>query len=235
MTRKSFVFLALIPFATAAQSTQAFAKTDYCQYSETNRSVEVHLFGETYGTQDDKKRFVSGVQSIYRSLKMGDRFKVILHQNGQMEDLEFCYPGCPKVSIFEQLTAKCSVEIAKKTRNQLKQKTSGYFSASIQTAGQPYQILDQLKTLDEYYTNREPVESYVFNSTVPYGVDVDSKASLDKAFVEMVQTGSLENVSLPDVKFVNINPSKSLRSLWDDLKLDGKKGLNFNIQTVVLD
>ena len=70
---------------------------------------------------------------------------------------------------------------------------------------------------------------------MPYGVDVDSKASLDKAFVEMVQTGSLENVSVPDVKFVNINPSKSLRSLWDDLKLDGKKGLNFNIQTVVLD
>ena len=166
---------------------------------------------------------------------MGDRFKVILHQNGQMKDLEFCYPGCPKVSIIEKLTAKCSVEIAKKTRNQLKQKISGYFSASIQSAGQPYQILDQLKKLDEYYTNREPVESYVFNSTVPFGVDVDSKASLDKAFVEMVQTGSLENVSVPDVKFVNINPSKSLRSLWDDLKLDGKKGLNFNIQTVVLD
>ena len=76
------------------------------------------------------------------------------------------------------------------------------YSGVDKECGEPYQIIDQLKTLDEYYTNREPVESYVFNSTVPYGVDVDSKASLDKAFVEMVQTGSLENVSVPDVKFV---------------------------------
>ena len=113
MTRKSFVFLALVPFATSALSTQALAKTDYCQYSKTNRSVEMHLFGETYGYEDDKQRFVSGVQSIYGSLKMGDRFKVILHQNGQMKDLEICYPGCPKVSILKQLTAECSVEIAK--------------------------------------------------------------------------------------------------------------------------
>ena len=79
------------------------------------------------------------------------------------------------------------------------------------------------------------MESYVFNSTVPYGVDVDSKSSLDKAFVEMVQSGSLKSIAIPNVKFVNINPSKSLKSLWSDLKLDGAEGLKFEIDTIVLD
>ena len=235
MTRNFFVFSALMSLAASTLSTQALAQTDYCQYSETNRSVEVHLFGETYSYDDDKRRFQSGIQNIFNSLKMGDRFKLIHHQNGQMKDLEVCFPGCPQKSLLESLTSDCSIEIAKKEKSQLRKRVSTILGETIKIAGEPYQIIEQMKTLDEYYTNREPVESYVFNSTVPYGVDVDSKASLDKAFVEMVQNGSLENVSIPDVKFVNINPSKSLRSLWNDLKLDGKEGLNFNLQTVVLD
>ena len=233
MTRKSFVYVALVSFAATALSTTASAKTDYCQYSD--RSVEVHLFGATYGYEDDKQRFKSAVQNIYGSLKMGDRLKLIFHQNGQMDDFEFCFPGCPKTSFLEGLTAKCSVEIAKKTRNQLKQKVGKLVTKSIKTAGEPYQIVDQLRTLEEYYSNRKPVESYVLNSTVPYGVDVDSKASLDKAFVELVQSGLLASIIIPDVKFVNINPSKSLSALWSDLKLDGKNGLDFKVQTVVLD
>ena len=235
MTRNFFVFSALLSLAASALSTQAFAKTDYCQYSETNRSVEVHLFGETYSYDDDKRRFQSGIQNIFNSLKMGDRFKLIYHRDGQMKDLEVCFPGCPKKSLLESLTADCSVEIAKKEKSQLRKRVSAILEETIKIAGEPYQIIEQMKTLDEYYTNREPVESYVFNSTVPYGVDVDSKASLDKAFVEMVQSGSLNSITLPNVKFVNINPSKSLRSLWTDLKLDGKDGLNFNVKTIVLD
>ena len=235
MTHKPFLYIALFSFAVFAMSTAASAKTDYCEYSKTKRFVEVHIFGETYGNNDDERRFKSGIQNIFSSLKMGDRFKLIIHQGGQMKDFEACFPACPETGWVEGLTAKCKKEIAKRDAKEFKQNFYALFRASIKNAGEPYQIVDQLKTLDEYYLKREPVESYVFNSTVPYGVDIDSKASLDKAFVELVQTESLESVSIPDVKFVNINPSKSLRSLWDDLKLDGKEGLNFNLQTVVLD
>ena len=221
MKRKLFVYAAILSFAASGISSQALAKTDYCQYSETKRSVEVHLFGNTYGYEDDKRRFQSGIQNIFNSLQMGDRFKLVYHNNGQMKDLEVCFPGCPKKSWTESLTAKCSVEIAKKEKSQLRKRVSAILGQAIKSAGEPYRIVDQLKILDEYYTNRKPVESYVFNSTVPYGVDVDSKSSLDKAFVEMVQSGSLKSIAIPNVKFVNINPSKSLKSLWSDLKLMG--------------
>jgi len=232
---RSFSYIILASFAAAGFATSALAKTDYCEYSKTKRYVEVHIFGETYGYEDDKRRFKNGIQNIFNSLQMGDRFKLIYHRGGQMKDFEVCFPGCPETSLIESLTSKCSVEIAKKEKSQLRKRVSAILGESIKIAGEPYQIANQLKSLDEYYTNREPAESYVFNSTVPYGVDVDSKASLDKAFVELVQTGSLGNIKIPDVKFVNINPSKSLSKLWADLKLDGKQGLDFNIQTVTLD
>ena len=41
MTRKSFVFLALVPFATSALSKQALAKTDYCN---TQRQIGLSRF-----------------------------------------------------------------------------------------------------------------------------------------------------------------------------------------------
>lgn len=235
MKRNSFVYATLLSFAASAISSHALAKTDYCQYSKTKRSVEVHLFGNTYGYDDDKKRFQSGIQNIFNSLQMGDRFKLIYHNNDQMKDLEVCFPGCPKKSWTESLTSKCSVEIAKKEKSQLRKRVSAILGQAIKSVGEPYRIVDQLKTLDEYYINREPVESYVFNSTVPYGVDVDSKPSLDKAFVEMVQSGSLGSIKIPNVKFVNINPSKSLKSLWSDLELDGTEGLNFEVEVITLD
>ncbi len=235
MKRNLFVYAALLSFAASAFSSHALAKTDYCQYSKTKRSVEVHLFGNTYGYDGDKRRFQSGIQNIFNSLKMGDRFKLIHHNNGQIKDLEICFPGCPKKSLLESLTAKCSVEIAKKEKSQLRKRVSAILGQAIKSGGEPYRIVDQLKTLDEYYTNRELVESYVFNSTVPYGVDIDSKSSLDKAFVEMVQSGSLGTITIPNVKFVNVNPSKALQSLWADLALDGSEGLDFDIQTVILD
>ena len=235
MNYRLMTLIAIVPAAATMLISPALAKTDYCQYSESKRFLEVHLFGETYGSQDDERRYKSGFASIYKTLKMGDRLKIIVHSKGQMKDIEVCFPGCPEVSFLKGLTADCSVEIARKAKAQLKKKVTQIVVGSINQAGEPYKILDQLKTLDEYYSNRPTSESYVFNSTVPYGVDVDSKASLDKAFVELVQSNSLAGIKVPDVKFVNINPSKSLGSLWSDLKLDGKEGLDFEVENVVLD
>ena len=219
-----------------ANANSALAKTDYCEFSQ--RTVEVHLFGETYSLAEDKRGLTAGFNAIFSGLNPGDRFRVILHKGSQSQSFEQCKPECPSKSFLKGLTdTTCSAVVAKRDYRQFKQTITKAVQKALTFAGTEFNIIDHFRSLEKYYVGRQinDVEAFVFNTTVPFDVDLQSKASLDKAFVNIVQNNQLSNVKIPPVKFVNVNQTKALRRLWADLELDGKIGLDFDIEIVTLD
>ena len=95
-------------------------KDGLLQILKNKGSGEVHVFGETYGNNDDERRFKSGHSKHFEALKMGDRFKLIIHQSGQMKDLKRVSQPVLRPH-GGRSDAKCKKEIAKKDAKKFKQ------------------------------------------------------------------------------------------------------------------
>ena len=77
------------------------------------------------------------------------------------------------------------------------------------SAGEEFDIFDHLTNLQDYFSQRDAddLETFVFHSLVPYGVEADDEDSLDTTFVQMTQNHELSELELPQIQFVNTNPS----------------------------
>lgn len=216
------------------------AQPNYCSLTENPKNVELHLFGESYQTQDDQQYFLTGMTKLYSTFEMGDAIKVIVH-NGRSSriTMDACVPGCPETGLLEGLFSNsCSEQVAKKDTLLFKNKYVSSMKTAAKYTGQEFQIFDHLTNLQDYFSQRnsDNFETYVFHSLVPFGVDADDDSGLDKAFVQIIQNHEISDLEFPKIQFVNSNPSKSVREFWRDLQLKGhENGLQVTLDRTVID
>ena len=67
--KQLFVYAAIV--CSIGISSQALAKTDYCQYSKPNDLLK-YICSETPTDMKMTKKISSGIQNIFNSLQMGD-------------------------------------------------------------------------------------------------------------------------------------------------------------------
>ena len=217
----------------------AIAQLDYCKLSE--RVFEVHLFGESYSSKEEQTGMIKGLDIVTKNLEMGDEIKIHIHRGGELKTIKMCLPGCPDEGLVGNLLqSKCSAQVAKKDALAFKKKYASSVKSALGMAGNSFDIFDHFSELETYYSQRNPLDGnrsvYVFHTSVPYGVNPDDKTTIDKFFVETIQSGKHSAISLPEINFINSNRSKALSDLWNDLGLDGHDtGFKMSAKFSVLD
>ena len=235
-----FFSVSIVGLLSAGLFNPAEAQPNYCSLNEVPKKVELHLFGESYQSEDDKQYFLTGMQRLYSAFEMGDAIKIIIHKGRSTRiAMDECLPGCPETGLLEGLFSNsCSEQIAKKDMISFQQKYVGSMKKAAKSSGVEFDIFDHLTNLQDYFSQRDPDESetFVFHSLVPYGTGADDEDSLDRTFVKMTQNHQLSELKLPQVQFVNTNPSKPLREFWKDLGLKGHEtGLQVKFDRTIID
>ena len=236
----TFFSVGIIGLLFATLFNPAKAQPDYCSLNEVPKKVELHLFGESYQSEDDQQYFLTGMQRLYSTFEMGDALKIIVHRGRSTRiAMDECMPGCPETGLLEGLfSSSCSEQIAKKDMITFKNKYVASMKKAAKSAGEEFDIFDHLTNLQDYFSQRDAdgSETFVFHSLVPYGVEADDEDSLDTTFVQMTQNHELSELELPQIQFVNTNPSKPLREFWKDLGLKGHEtGLQVKFDRTVID
>ena len=216
------------------------AQPDYCSLNENPKKIELHLFGESYQSENDQQYFLTGMTRLYSIFEMGDFVKVVIHKGRSSRiAMDECMPGCPETSLLEGLfSSSCSEQVAKKDMISFKNKYVASMKKAAASAGDEFFIFDHLTNLQDYFSQRNAneAETYVFHSLVPFGVDADDEEGLDSAFVQLVQNYEISELELPPIQFINSNPSKPLREFWKDLELKGhQSGFSAKINRTVID
>ena len=221
-------------------SFPAYAKQNYCKTDQDQANYIIHIFGESYQNEADKRQFLKGVEKLQLKFQRGDKIRIVNHIgiNSQTK-LDQCLPGCEAKNMLDNILKNdCSVEIAKRDMVVFKRNYIKILKEALSLSGENYNVIDHIISLDDFYRGRniDNQETLVFHSLLPSGVDPKKANSYDASFKEAVQSNKLKQLSLPNVKFINPNRSKNTLKFWEDLKLKGEdEGINIKFKTRVID
>jgi len=153
--------------------------------------------------------------------------------------LDQCLPGCEAKNMLDNLLKNdCSVEIAKRDMVMFKRNYIKILKQALSLSGENYDVINHIVSLDDFYRGRniDNQQTLVFHSLLPAGVDPTKANSYNKSFIKAVQSNKLDQVSLPNVRFINPNRSKNTLKFWKDLELKGdNSGLKIKFKTRVID
>ena len=225
--RKFFAYTAVVLFGlTVFLPKIAFAQFDYCLLSE--KRYDIHIFGASYNLDEDRSKLAAGLDQLYKGFEIGDDIRWIVHSINGTKTFQKCVPGCPDKGMLGNLVdSSCSEQIAKRDKVQFNNAYAKSFKTAISQAGQPYDVILDIKSISEFYQGRdiEEVEAYAFHTTIPYG-----------SFVRAIQGNKLSTLEVPNIQFVNANRSEQVEAFWKDLGLDGhKSGVVVEFNHLVLD
>ena len=229
----SIIFLLI--FSVSAQ-----AKQNYCTPDNEQSKFIIHIFGESYYNDTDKRQFLKGVEKLQLKFERGDKIRIVNHIGIESKtELDQCLPGCETKNVIDNLFKnECSVEIAKRDMVKFKRNYIKVLKNALSLGGQEYNVIDHIISLDDFYRGRniDNQQTLVFHSLLPAGVDPTKKSSFDKNFKIISQKHNLSKISLPNVKFINPNRSKNTIDFWKDLEFKGDpSGLKVNFKTRVID
>ena len=236
--RKIFAYTAVVLFGlTVFFPKIAFAQFDYCLLSE--KRYDIHIFGASYNLDEDRSKLAAGLDQLYKGFEIGDDIRWIVHSINGTKTFQKCVPGCPDKGMLENLLdSSCSEQIAKRDKVQFNNTYAKSFKTAISQAGQPYDVILDIKSISEFYQGRdiEEVEAYAFHTTIPYGSTSQDANSFDAPFVRAIQGNELSTLEIPNIQFVNANRSEHVEAFWKDLKLGGhKSGVDVEFNHLVLD
>ena len=229
----SLIFL--LVFSVSAQ-----AKQNYCTPDNEQSKFIIHIFGESYYNDSDKRQFLKGVEKLQLKFERGDKIRIVNHIGIESKtELDQCLPGCESKNMIDNLLKnECSVEIAKRDMVKFKRSYIKVLKNALSLSGQEYNVIDHIISLDDFYRGRniDNQQTLVFHSLLPDGVDPTKRSSFDKNFKIISQKNNLSRISLPNVKFVNPNRSKNTLDFWKDLEFKGDDtGLKIKFKTRVID
>ena len=232
--KKTFISFSTL---TILINFNAFAAQNYCTSDKVQSKFIIHIFGESYQNNDDKRLFLRGLDKLQSKFKKGDKIRILSHDGAQSSTkLDKCLPGCPESgNIFN---SDCSEQVAKKDMVLFKRKYVKIIKDALKKDKKEYEVLDHFNSLDDFYRGRNvgSQKAYVFHSLLPFGVDPSKNKSYDSNFVKVALTSNLNKISIPNVIFVNPNRTKATLNFWNDLKLNGhKSGLNIKFKTEIID
>ncbi len=228
-----FILSILFSFdATAAQK--------YCTKEDEQSRFIIHIFGESYQNDEDKRLFLRGLDKLQSRFNRGDKIRIVNHSGTQASTkLDKCLPGCPKKGMIGSMfNTECSEQVAKKDMVLFKRTYVKIIKNALAKSSNEYNVIDHLIGLDDFHRGRniENQKIFVFHSLLPFGVDPNNSDTFDSNFVKISQSNKLFEVNVPDVIFVNPNRSKATLKFWDDLNYNGhENGLNVNFNTEIID
>jgi len=218
----------------------AYAAQNYCTKEEEQSKFIIHIYGESYQNEDDKRLFLRGLDKLQSRFNRGDKIRVVDHTGSQATTkLDKCLPGCPdKGMIGSLLSSDCSEQVAKKDMVLFKRQYVQIIKNALSKGTNEYNVIDHLIGLDDFHRGRNISQQkvFVFHSLLPSNADPNDKSSFDSSFVKVSQSSKLSDINLPNVIFVNPNRSKEAIRFWEDLKYNGEKeGLNISFNTEIID
>lgn len=218
----------------------AFGAQNYCKPEDEQSKFIIHIFGESFHRNEDKRQFLKGIEKLQIKFKRGDKIRVVIHVGLESQTkLDQCLPGCEAKSIVDSLISNdCSMEIAKRDMVIFKKNYITLLKQALSLSSQNYNVLDHMSSLDNFYRGRniDGLQTLVFHSLLPSKVDPTIASSFDKSFINSIQSNKLNLISLPNLNFVNPNRSINTLKFWEDLKLKGDKtGLKIKFKTKIID
>ena len=115
----SKLYLLAISFAALAVSSAGTASAaDYC--SKDGQRILLYVDRTTTYDEPDVENFVSGVEVIFSSLKIGDELIVHTIEDSYAQSQQIfkgCYPGCPDNGFLDNLISGCSSVRARADKN----------------------------------------------------------------------------------------------------------------------
>ena len=218
----------------------ANAAQKYCKKEDEQSKFIIHIFGESYQNDDDKRLFLRGLDKLQSRFSRGDKIRIVNHTGTQASTkLDNCLPGCPKKSMIGSMfNTECSEQVAKKDMVLFKRKYVKIIKNALSKSSNEYNVIDHIIGLDDFHRGRNigNQKVFVFHSLLPFGADPNNSATFNSNFVKISQSNKLFEVSLPDVIFVNPNRSKAVLKFWDDLSYNGHEdGLSINFNTEIID
>ena len=233
---KTILTIILISFI----SITANAKQNYCKTDEDQSKFIIHIFGESYQNDPDKRQFLKGIQKLQLKFQKGDKVRIVNHIGIESQTkLDICIPGCEAKNMLDSILKNdCSVEIAKRDMVVFKRSYIKILKQALSLSGEDYNVIEHMISIDNFYRGRniDDQQTLVFHSLLPSGVDPTKASSFDKSFVKATQSNKLSQVSLPNINFINPNRSKNTLKFWKDLELKkDKSGLNVKFKTKVID
>ncbi len=229
----SIVFMLILSFS-------AQAKQNYCKPDDKQSKFIIHIFGESYYNEVDKRQFLKGIEKLQLKFARGDKIRIVNHSGIESKtELDQCLPGCESKNLIDNLLKnECSVEIAKRDMVKFKRNYIKILKNALSLSGQKYNVIDHIISLDDFYRGRniDDQQTLVFHSLLPSEVDPTKRSSFDLNFRKIAENYNLKEISLPNVKFVNPNRSKNTLDFWKDLEFKGApSGLKIKFKTRVID
>ena len=221
-------------------SITANAKQNYCKTDEDQSKFIIHIFGESYQNEPDKRQFLKGIQKLQLKFQKGDKVRIVNHIGIESQTkLDICVPGCEAKNMLDSILKNdCSIEIAKRDMVMFKRNYIKVLKQALSLSGEDYDVIEHIVSIDNFYRGRniDDQQTLVFHSLLPSGVDPKKTATFDKSFIKAVESNKLSEVSLPNVRFINPNRSKNTLKFWKDLELkNDKSGLNIKFKTRIID
>ena len=97
-------------------SYDANAAQKYCTKQDVQSKFIIHIYGESYQNDDDKRLFLRGLDKLQSRFTRGDKIRIVNHTGAQATTkLDKCLPGCPKKGMIGSMfNSECSEQVAKK-------------------------------------------------------------------------------------------------------------------------
>jgi hypothetical protein len=216
------VFIASLVFV--ANCANADSKEKYC--SKDLKKTDIHLFGQTFENESQRRLAAQSVTKLKSSLNVGDKVRIFTHSTGGFTIWESCVPGCPDKSFSERLFDSCSVQVSKKDRILFDQSLSVRIASELKKGGGDYDIFNAIYSLKNVYKNTNDTSNvYAVISMVPKGIDPTSRRQLNELLVKKNETIEFPQY-FPPVQLIGASTTEELLAFWNDI-FKGKAKFNF--------
>ncbi len=215
-------FIATLIFVT--NFANADSKEKYC--SKDPKKTDIHIFGQTFESESQRRLAAQSVTKLKSSLSVGDKVRIFTHSAAGFTIWESCVPGCPDRSFSERLFDSCSVQVAKKDRILFDQSLSIRIASELKKGGGDYDIFNSIYSLKNVYKNTNDTSNvYAVISMVPKGIDPTSRRQLNELLVKKNETIEFPQY-FPPVQLIGASTTEELLAFWNDI-FKGKAKFNF--------
>jgi hypothetical protein len=205
----------------------AVASDKYCL--KDGAKYDVHVFGETFEEQSQKKLALKGLSDLKNKFKYGDRVRLFIHKKTSYDiAIDSCIPGCPEKKFVDQFfSSECSVMVAKKDYQEFHKNFSSKILANIKSDTPDYDIFQSVQSLADVYKNTSQKDAiYSAISLIPKGVDPKNRTQLTKLYVEKREALKFPT-AFPKVKLIGNSIDQELIKFWKDI-FQGKVEIEFD-------
>lgn len=219
--------LKLLGFITLSVTSFAIAGDKYC--SKDGVKYDIHVFGETFDDQSQKKLALKGLTDLKNKFKQGDKVRLFLHKKSNYEiAIDSCVPGCREKEFIDQFFSnECSLMVAKKEYKEFDKAFKSKIVFSMKNDPVDYDIFQAVQSLADVYKSTSPKNSiYSAISLVPKSVDPKNRAQLSRLYVEKREALKFPT-AFPKVNFIGNSIDQELIKFWKDI-FHGKAEIEFD-------